>query len=330
MKGNSTEQKLIKVIAEHYLNNGIGKLTISSVSEKAGISRQSFNSYYKHLKPYVSGERQIGELLREGDGENNNFLLVKGQKKISELQNELQQIQEKHTKELEDVKARYITSLMNNDITLKETDEVRLTLEKQALHNEQLLNQKKSLEQELMLLKARSYNLQTSGENGSNDVGEVILVDPDLSSVFSNYEKTKDIDVLEDEKEVILEKIIKKINKFCMLDGTEVVIFIERYISNFDKFVKSYNATGNGARVLVRLPIFTRTELQIFISKITPIRPVTVYVPYCESETIIKAQHKFIFRDVPDYEIQAADKYVMPSIKDGFEKLVIYRVKQGD
>lgn len=329
MKGNSTEQKLIKVIAEHYLNNGIGKLTISSVSEKAGISRQSFNSYYKHLKPYVSGERQIGELLREGDGENNN-LLVKVQKKISELQNELQQIQEKHTKELEDVKARYITSLMNNDITLKETDEVRLALEKQALHNEQLLNQKKSLEQELMLLKARSYNLQSSGENSSTDGGEVILVDPDLSSVFSNYEKTKDIDVFEDEKEVVLEKTIKRINKFCILDGTEVVIFIERYISNFDKFAKSYKTTGNGTRVLVRLPIFTRSELQIFISKISPIRPVTVYVPYCESEVVTKAQHKFIFRDVPDYEIEAADKYMMPSIKDGFEKLVIYRVKQGD
>jgi len=327
MKGNSTEQKLIKVIAEHYLNNGIGKLTISSVSEKAGISRQSFNSYYKHLKPYVSGERQIGELLCEGE---NNNLLVKVQKKISELQNELQQIQEKHTKELEDVKARYITSLMNNDITLKETDEVRLTLEKQALHNEKLLNQKKSLEQELMLLKARSYNLQSSGENSSNDGGEVILVDPDLSSVFSNYESTKDIDVFEDEKEVVLEKIIKRINKFCILDGTEVVIFIERYISNFNKFAKSYKTTGNGTRVLVRLPIFTRSELQIFISKISPIRPVTVYVPYCESEVVTKAQHKFIFRDVPDYEIEAADKYMMPSIKDGFEKLVIFRVKQGD
>jgi molybdopterin converting factor small subunit len=329
MKGNSTEQKLIKIIAEHYLNSGMGKLTISSVSEKAGISRQSFNSYYKHLKPYVLGKKQIGELLREGDGENNNLLVIV-QKKISELQNELQQIQEKHTKELEDVKARYITSLMNNDITLKETDEVRLTLEKQALHNEQLLNQKKSLEQELMLLKARSYNLQSSGENSSNDGGEVILVDPDLSSVFSNYEKTKDVDVFEDEKEAVLDRILKRINKFCIADGAEVIIYIERYISNFDKFSKSYQATGNGTRILVRLPIFTRTELQIFISKITPIRPVTVYVPYCDSEAVIKAQHKFIFRDVPDYEIQAADKHVMPSIKDGFEKLVIFRVNQGD
>lgn len=329
MKRNSTEQKIIKIIAEHYFSACEGRLTINTVCEKAGISRQSFNSYYKHLKPYLTGNKPVSELINAND-DGYNDLLATSQNKISELQSRLRQIEDKHKKELESVENRYITSLMNNDISLKETDEVRLILEKQALHNEQLLKQKQSLEQELTLLKARNYDLQNSGERSSGDTGEVIVVDPDLKAAFSNYKKNKDNNVFEDEKNAALDQILRRINKSCQADDAEVIIYIDLYISDFNKFVKSYKTIGSGTRILVRLPVFTRTELKIFISKIKPVCPVTVYVPYCNSETVIKAQHTFIHRDAPDYEIQAAGQFVMPSIKDGFETLVIFRIKQGD
>lgn len=329
MSINSTEQKLIKIIAEHFLKEDGGRLTISSVSEKAGISRQSFNSYYKHLKPYVQGNLPISELIQKDD-ENYSGLLASSQKKISRLQKQLKQIEDKHKKDLEKEKRKYITSLMNDDILLKEASEIQLTLEKQALHNEQLLSQKKIAEQELLLLKARNYDLNTIDRKSSNDLGELIVVNPDFTVVFSNYKKTKDIDLFEDEKDAVLEKTIKKISKFCQTESAEVIIYIERYISDFNKFAKNYRVNGYATHILVRLPVFTRTELRIFVSKINPARPVTVYFPYCGSESIIKAQHAFHHRNVPDVEITEADKLATPSIKDGYEKLVIFRIQQGD
>ncbi|KKM15082.1 hypothetical protein LCGC14_1699620, partial [marine sediment metagenome] len=57
---------------------------------------------------------------------------------------------------------------------------------------------------------------------------------------------------------------------------------------------------------------------------------VQIFIPHSDSDAVTKLQRNFYFRNVPDTELQAADKSFLPTIKDGFEKVSQFRVRQGD
>lgn len=89
MSSKGTEEKLIRIISEHYLDGGRESLTIQVASKRAGISRQAFSRYYGHLKPYVLGKRPVEELMN-GSIENVRGLLTKCQYRVRGLQEELE------------------------------------------------------------------------------------------------------------------------------------------------------------------------------------------------------------------------------------------------
>ncbi|WED22682.1 TetR/AcrR family transcriptional regulator [Vibrio sp. JC009] len=328
MSSEGTERKIIQSIAEHYLGDGMRKLTIQEVSEKAGISRQSFNRFYKHLKPYVLGQKPIETLI--DNGSEYQTLLAKSQERIRQLSLEVEKLRTEYTDYTKEVELQYITTLMINDTTLHETNEVRTTLEKQALHNEKLINQVQNLERELTLEKVRS--LSESNENGTSKVveSELIPITPNLKPVFANYLQNKDLDVYEDEKDTAIDRILKKINKLSAIGSPQVTLFIDRYMCSFQKFTESRQYISGDPAIVVQLPLFTRTELNIFKSKILSNARVGVVFPFCDSESVLKSQRVFQFRDVPDIEFTAADEMTPPLIKDGYDSVVMFRVRQGD
>ncbi|OUR84743.1 hypothetical protein A9Q75_01485 [Colwellia psychrerythraea] len=329
MTAKSTEQRIIKVIAEHYLEDGQSKLTIQEVSNRSGITRQAFNRNYKHLKPYVVGSRPIEDILT-GNIEELRSLLVNSQKRVRQLNEEITKGKFDHLEEIKNIKNSYITTLMNDDIALSESDEIRKTLEKQAMHNESLVSSIKKLERELTVEKARavSHNINSSSSNDCES--ELIPVSPDIETVFNNYIKSKNIDIYEDEKDLAINKVIKRINKFSIAEDSCVVLFIDRYLCSFDNFVKQYKSSNIGPTIIVKLPLFTRTELKLFSKKIQGEALINIYVPFSDSETTIKAQRAFLFRSIPEPEINSADRMAFPSIIDGHNMVSIFRIYQGD
>ncbi|MGZ4996682.1 MAG: hypothetical protein ACXV8J_02470 [Methylobacter sp.] len=330
MSTKETEQRLIRIIAEHQIRSDAKKLLISNIAAEAGISRQSFNRYYSHLKPYVTRKKPIEELLADSETESATELLLKSQQRIRQLQDHIKGLKASHEKELRDLENSYITSLMNNDIALFDTDEVRVLLEKQSLHNEKLLNRIQELQSELMKEKAKTVISKTTIAENRGAMADVIVIDVDLNLIIDNYADTKDLDVFEDEKEVAIEKALKRINKLCESEESRLVIFVDRYISRFSSFVDTYRCRNNGIHIIIRLPIFTRTELKIFLGKLTHNRPTSIYIPYCDSKAVIKAQRNFLFRNIPSSELTQADMAFTPLISEGFEEVSWFRIKQGD
>ena len=329
MSSKRTEQKLIRVIAEHHLEGCVGKLTIQVASERAGITRQAFNRNYSHLKPYVLGKRPVEELLM-GSEEDVRGLLAKCQTRVRDLLQELDNLRIGQEKSIELVRDTYITTLMNSDIALKNSDEIRETLEKQAMHNEILVKENQKLKLELTTARARDISLVEKVQKQARSIAEVIVIEPDLDAVFQKYFAHLDRTTFEDEKDAAIENMLKKANKLCHAGITNVVLFVDCYLSSFRKYSENFCSGQEGKILLVRTPIFNRVELKLFLGKIHAGTPVAILMPFCASEPIIKAQRKFLFRDVPEIEFAAADKMLPPPIQDGYQEVVVYQVKQGD
>ncbi|MEZ8957799.1 hypothetical protein AB6E94_10305 [Vibrio lentus] len=328
MSSKSTEKKIIQSIVEHYIEDGLRKLTIQEVSEKVGISRQSFNRFYKHLKPYVLGLEPIDNLIdRTGK---HVSLLAKSQQRIRQLSDEVEKLKNQYADYEKEVELKYITTLMINDTTLHETNEIRTTLEKQALHNEKLINQVQDLERELILEKARSLSDIEVGGPKKVYESELIAITPNLKPVFDNYLNNHDLDTYEEEKDIALDKMLKKINKFSSVGEPQVTLFIDRYLYDFEKFIESREYIAGDPAIVVKLPLFTRTELAIFKKQISPNVRVRVVMPFCDSESVLKAQRVFHFRNVPDIEFEAADRMMPPSIREGYDVVIMLNIYQGD
>lgn len=329
MGAKSTEKKLIRVVAEHYLEGGEGKLTIQVASERAGITRQAFNRNYNHLKPYVLGRRPVEELLNE-NSEDVQGLLAICQVRIRELQQELSGLRAGQEKAIEAVRESYITTLMNSDIVLKSSDVIRDTLEKQSLHNDHLIKENQRLKLEVTAAKAREISLVKNVERQAITSAEIIALEPDLDFVFRDYSTHQDQAVFEEEKDVAIESMLKKVNKLCQTSATTVVLFIDRYLSSFNKYAETFHYGCTGKILLVRTPIFNRMELKLFAGKINAGTPVSVHMPFCASESVVKAQRKFLFRHVPAIEFAAADKMLPPPVQEGYQEVLVFRVQQGD
>ncbi|EAQ97953.1 hypothetical protein [Congregibacter litoralis] len=329
MSAKDTEKRLVRLIAEHHLGGGEGKLTIQVVSSWAGISRQAYNKYYKHLTPYVKGARPIEELLTD-QADDVQGLLSKSQERIRELEKEVARLHIEQEKEVEKIKDSYITSLMNSDISLMEADETRKRLQKQVLHNDKLIKDKKECEGKLNDAIAMVAKLTQEGGAHNVDGQEVTIIDVDLNPIYRNYLKTGDRDVLEDEKDRALAGVLKKVNKLASVGDAHVVLYVDRFLASFDEFASSYRTSSKGQVIIVRLPIFSRTELRLFAKNIYVKATKEIWIPHCASETVTKAQRKFSFRDVPDVEKEAADHLATPSLNDGFQRVCSYEVRQGD
>lgn len=327
MSAKDTEQRLIRVIIDHFARGSDGRLSIQDASSKAGISRQAFNRNYSHLKPYVLGKRPVVELLGT-DKQDVSSLLTRFQARVEELQNEVARLQRRHEDELENVRTSYISTLMSQDITLHSSNELRASLEKQALHNEMLIKDVKRLQLELANERARTIEAGRSGGNAGCSKA-IIMAEPDLSNAFESYARTKDQDAFEAAKDLALENLNKKLRKACNKDIKEIALFVDRYLCDPRKYAqKVVKAEGN--LLLARVPIFSRPELKQFAKALPDDIRVRVHVPFCASEATVRAQRKFSFRDVPDIEFAAADQMAFPTIQDGYGEVTVFRVEQGD
>lgn len=321
-----TRSKIINAIIEEKLKNPSVKLKIQDICSITGISRQSFNRYYSDLKPYINGEKLISELIKDEDKTSYNQLLSSYQSKIIELQNHLNKIEENHRKEIVKIKDSLTTSLMNNDLTLYDADAIRLQLQKQSLHNEKLLHKISFLQTELSKQQIR----QTSEYVTLPLSAKYEILDENLELVCKNYANNHNIDTFEDEKETAINCMIKKLNKISVNRKVIIIIFMERYICNFKKFVQHYVFNSDNLHIFIRLPIHSRSELKLILNKLENQPEIKIYIPHSPSDAITKIQRQFFFKNIPTSELQAADKAFIPSVQDGFDTVYLYRINQGD
>lgn len=330
MSREDTQQRLIRIIVDHYLEGSQRTLTIQSVSKQAGISRQSFNRYYNDLTDFVLGARPIEELIKQ-ESDVAPGMLTNCMARMRDLQQELVQIRAKFAEEVENVRVTYVTTLMEGDISLRNSDEIRSMLEKQALHNEKLNRDLQHIQLELTAAKAREVALRDKTSDMLLQNCEILTIEPDLSNAFRNYKKTHDREALEDEKEKAIDNMPKKINNLCRNDNSVMILFVDRYLSDFEKYVSRLHIKRRFDNIIVaRVPLFNRQELKLFAKKLVGQAPIFVHVPYCVNESVVKAQRKFSFRNVPDIEFESADKMIAPSVQDGYAELSFLRVEQGD
>lgn len=326
MSSEVTRTKLINVIAAEITNDFNAKLKIQDICEAVGISRQAFNRYYADLKPFIKGEKPVSELVASHGDISSKQLLCKYQSQIEKLQAQLEEVIKSHEEELIRVKNNMTTSLMNNDLAIYDADAVRQQLQSQSLHADKLKDKINSLEMELS---KKFINDDTKPSTALvNKNYEVI--DVGFESLFKNFENNKDLDVFEDQKEVAIDNLISKTNKFLENDKTTVVLFMDRYLCSFNKFVKRYAFNSEQLHLFVRLPVHSRSELKLILNKLNTKIAVQIFIPYSDSEAVTKSQRNFYFRNVPETELQAADKSFLPSIKDGFETVCQFKIRQGD
>ena len=283
------------------------------------------------------------EELVKTDNEQSNELLTQCQKKLREFNAQLMAIKDEQENEIEKRLKKHITSLMINDINLNDSDKIRKTLESQTQHNDILTKKIQKLEQQLTLEKVNHVkSLKSLRKTFKNELN-IVTVDHGLDENYGKYSKAlkdkKDgqslkeiINTFEDLKTEAFDRIADRINKICSSHNEVlVVLFIERYLSKYDKFVENYRTSYDGIILLVRLPLYSRIELKLFRKKIDKKCYVEIYIPQCDNEAVKNAQRKFFAQDIPDIERKSADDIPqMPLLKDGFDKITICSVQQGD
>ena len=320
---------LIQILIDHHLEGNPYKLKLKQLADRAGISRQALDRYYGDLKPYLTGRRNIADLVSGED-----------QKIKIEAQALLNESAEKHAQEIENLKIRHqkemqkaldshITSLMNNDILMYESTKIRTSLERQTLHTADLIKQNQTLNLQLALgAEGSATGIHLNGAPKQNKV----IFDLDIEMLCSEYQKSKSIDVFEESKNAQLRKIRDKLSTYADSPNVHVVLFADRYISRFKTFAERYVSQREETCLIVRLPLFSRSEVKNVTSSLPRRFKVSIHVPYSESESEKKANRVFLLKGLvlPPEETRAADHADSPSINWGFDEVTFFRVKQGE
>lgn len=322
----STRDKLINAIVDHYSGLEGKKLNVSSAAKKIGVTRQYIHRVFDDLVPYIKGEKPFTDLVENVAIGGQSVLLEQALTTIETLKSELASLTSAHEKELKKITENTYTTLMNSDITFHEADEVRILMEKQALHFEKLVSDKKALETELTAIKAK----QLSKEVEKHLSSDVTVIKPDLEPIFHNLKKTGDIDVFEEEKDVAIERALNKINGLPDNKKIKIVIFIERYLCKLESFVSKIEKSSYEHTVILSLPVHSTVELKLYAKKIVGKGILSLWMPILDSEVIVKAQRKFHFSDIPEEEFTSADKMSLPRISDGFSEVTQFLVSQGE
>ena len=319
-QNNPTRQKLIEIIVDTYFSRG-GTLQVGKVAEEAGITRQAFHRYYGDLLGYIKGEKDVNALLPKSAPNSVSGLLQVTQERASQLEKTLAEIEKRHKAELSAALDRHITSLMNNDITLFETDSVRVTLDKQTTYIGHLKSQLDQAKAELTKAKLNATNQRLIATPGSR-----IVYEPYLKPAFTAYKKGGDYKAYLGEKNKEITKIIDKVNQHEN-PSTQLVIFVDRFISNFEDFLKQLPASPT-TQIVIRLPVFSSMEIKNHLRKVRN-TSIFIYVPECPSVAETAAQRKFRASSLPPEELVAAEKADHIYLFKGVAQVVHFSATNG-
>ncbi|AAN67577.1 MULTISPECIES: TetR/AcrR family transcriptional regulator [Pseudomonas] len=329
MEMNDTRRRLIELIAEHHASHPGKKLGIEELSRRAGISRQSFNRYYKDLTDYAAGRKLIGDLVDDTTNAQTKQLINQQQEVMRDLQEQVEHSEIENAKKLKKAMDSYVTSLMVNDLTAHAANSLRITLEKQTVHNLQLKQELTNMEVSLAKAQANAATLAIS-PTPREGKGEKVKLDVDLSKAVAAFSATKSEDDFEDKKEIALKSLVQSICKLALESKCSIVLFAERYVSRFSSFYDNFSCPDDGLHIIARLPVFYRSELRTFIDKLPPTQNISLYIPYLESASEKKAQRSFYFNSIPKCELDSADEADVIPMTLGLDRIIQFRVKQGD
>ncbi|NWF06712.1 hypothetical protein HX810_03365 [Pseudomonas salomonii] len=318
-------QVIKNIIVSHFLSGTPKKLKLVEVANRAGITRQALDRYYSDLKPYIAGKKDVTDLV---DGTQAKAR-VETQATINAVdakwKTKLEQAQIDQDKEVSKAIHNHVTTLMNGDIAIFESNQLRKSLEKQTLHAAELKKKVDLLELKL----ATSY--ASVAPIGAASKQDKVVYDVDIEQLCVHYQRTRSLDQFEDAKEMELRVIRDKFARFATMPNVHVVLFADRYICRFNQFASNYSAVDETS-LIIRLPLFTRVEISNFLKHIPPAFKKSLYVPYLPLEVERKAQRVFNFKQnpLPPEEITAADGADTPKMEWGFDQIVTFKIRQGD
>lgn len=313
----STRQKLIDVIVDTHFRRG-DLLQVSNVATEAGISRQAFHRYYGDLISYIKGEKDVNALLPKSAPDSISGFLVVTQERASELEQRLAMAEKTHQAELKATLDRHITSLMNNDLTLFETDSVRVTLDKQTTLISHLTAQLDQTKAALTKAKLNSTNQRLVGTPGAR-----IVYEPNLKQAFAAYKKDNDYKAYLSEKNKEISRVIDRVNQHAN-PSTPLIIFVDRLISDFEDFLEQLPAPRT-TEIVIRLPVFSAMEIKSHLRKIEK-DSISLHVPECPSPAGTAAQRAFRANRAPAEELLAAGKADHVHLFKGVERVVHFSV----
>lgn len=327
--GSQRRKILIEIIVEHHLSGSRSKLKLKDVADRAGISRQALDRYYGDLKPYIAGKRDIADLV------NGNELRSQVQAKtaVNEVEakytEQIERLKVEHEKALQKALDSHITSLMNGDLVLLESNKMRVSLERQTLHNAELMTQIQKLELKLAL-GADAGSLPAEGTAFAKK--NKVVFDLDIETLCIDYQRRKSLDAFEDKKSVELRTIRDKLSKYTSTPHAHVILFADRYISRFTTFADRYISPPEEISLIIRLPLFSRSEIISFTKHIPATFKTSIHVPYFSgSESEKKLQRLGIYKQflLPPEEIKGADTADQPSITWGFDEVTFFKIRPG-
>jgi len=327
--GVDTRSLLINILVEHQLEGNLFKLKLKDLADRAGISRQALNRYYGDLKPYVTGRRNVADLVSGKDQKAKieaKALLNDTEAKHAQ---EIEKLKSHHQKELQKALDSHITTLMNNDIVMLVSTKMQTSLERQNLHNAELIKENQMLRLKLAL---GSEVTATGGQSQAAPKQNKVIFDLDIDLLCSEYQRSKSIDAFEESKSAQLRKIRDKLNKYADSPNVHVVLFADRYISRFKTFAERYVSHREETCLVVRFPLFSRSEVKMFTGALPRGFKVSIHVPHCESESVRKANRTFLLQGLvlPQQEIRAADTADSPSMSWGLDEVSFFKVQQGE
>ncbi|KAB0486049.1 hypothetical protein [Pseudomonas psychrophila] len=326
ISGAGRRQIIKDIIVSHFLSATTRKLKLVDVANRAGITRQALDRYYSDLKPYIAGKKDFTDLVHGSEAKARAETQATINSVDSKWKARMEQSQIEQDKEIAKAIHSHITTLMNGDIAIFESNQLRKTLEKQTLYGAELKKTNAILELKLATSAHRDAPTSSPSRNTK------IIYDVDIEQLCIQYQRTRSLDAFEDAKELELRAIREKFARFASTPHVHVVLFAERYISRFSQFAANYLGPSDETSLIIRLPLFTRVEINNFIKHIPANFKKSLYVPYMQLDVERKAQRVFIFQQnsLPPQEIQAADGADTPNMSWGLDQIVFCKTRQGD
>lgn len=326
MSVSDTEEKIVSAICDHFLNGVKEKMTLQLIAAKVGISRQAFHKNYLHLKPYITGHRKIDELLLR-QGVDSSKIIIRTQQLVRELESELKELKATEEARYHEFESDFITSLMTSDILTHRAKELTAALKKKALQVELLKRELEEKDAELSLVAVEEKSVPPPVRNRNIDIH---IFKPDLAAAFSFHEQNDDIAAYLSLKRKAIDAMQQQVLRILKQGTIKVIVFQERFLCSFDKFVDHHFSKSSASLIVINLPVYSRSEMKEFMRALKGAIPLELFIPFSDSDAVINAQRGFLFRNVPAFEFKSMAKEPLPTIQDGYDKVSVFRIAQGD
>ncbi|MGF1758958.1 hypothetical protein L4D76_13670 [Photobacterium sagamiensis] len=306
-KSKETEDKILSALKRLQARTSKSKHTIVDIAKEAGVTRQCISKDYKHLIPYIKGEKII-------ETPNDAISVLKG--KLLEAEAKLETEAIKNNQDFEGFKNSVFSQFMKNDIDSFKGQDQKANIVNLQKQNDDLVGQNKDMLQDLAELRTEVLKLKRDKAENPNGCNIAAHLVPSYDAIKSNMKLRDMMELFFKAEEENMDKAIS----VCFSTQPDAIILFQPFLSC--EFDNSHLLPSGGKIVVIETNHPQPRLYQKLLSEITS-TPIHALSAKGQNKNLMMFVYRKKYRNTFSEEFIDRLKSIIthPNLEDGFKSV---------